>query len=128
MNLVDEQDGWLAGIRQTVGGARENSAHVRDVRFHAAQSLEFVLCLAGDDVRERRLACAGRAVEDEGLNPIGLDGAAEELTGSENVGLADELIKGERPHARRQRSWGGQVRGSWSGGDWSRRRAEQVIP
>ena len=55
---------------------------------------------AGDDVGEGALSGSGGAVEDDGGQLIGLDGAAEVGAGTDDLVLADELIEGVRAHAR----------------------------
>ena len=59
--------------------------------------------MLGDDVGQGGLAGAGRAVEDQRAEPVGLEQAAQQLAGAEEVLLADELVEGARPHARGQR-------------------------
>jgi hypothetical protein len=85
MDLVNEQDGGLAGVFETVLRGGENAAHVGDVGFHAAEALELALGLPRDDLREGGFARAGRAVEDQRLDAVGFDGAAQELAGREDV-------------------------------------------
>ena len=77
MDLVDEQDGGLAGVFEAVIGGGEDAAHVRDIRFHTTEAFELGLGLVRDDLGERRFACAGRSVKNQRLNPVGLDRAAE---------------------------------------------------
>jgi len=53
----------------------------------------------GDDAGEGGFAGAGRAVEDEGGELVGLDGAAEEAARADDVVLAHEFVQGAGPHA-----------------------------
>ena len=65
------------------------------------------LVLVGDDLRQGGLAGAGRAPEDDGREqPVGLDGAAQELARADDVLLADVLVQGARAHAGGQRGFG----------------------
>ena len=67
------------------------------------ERLEAALGVVGDDVRERGLAAAGRAVEDQRVEAIGQEHPAEQLAGAEEVLLPDELVERSRPHPRRER-------------------------
>jgi hypothetical protein len=76
-----------------------------------------LLGLAGDDLGERSLAGAGRPVKNQRLNAVGLDGAAQQLAGREDVGLSGEFVKIARAHPRGERlvpgSGQGRRRGFW---------------
>ena len=104
MDFVDKEDGRLTRIFEPVGGASQHPAHVGHVGFHAAQALEFAFGVARDDLGHRRLACARRPVENQRLNAVGFDGAAQELSRAEDMSLADELLEGAGSHAGSQRS------------------------
>src|ERR1019366_677837 len=56
--------------------------------------------LAGDDLRQRRFARAGRPVKNQRLDAVGLDGAAEQLALAEDVRLSGVFIKVARAHSR----------------------------
>ncbi len=60
----------------------------------------------GDDARERRLAGAGRPVEDHRRDAVGLDGAAEQLARPEHVRLSREVVEGARAHPLGERRAG----------------------
>ncbi len=105
MDLVDEQDRFLAGGGEAILRRGHDFAHLGDVAFDAAQAFEFRLGHFGDDLREGGFAGAGRAGEDDGREAVGFDGAAEEFAGREDVLLADEFLERARPHA------GGEGRG-----------------
>ena len=65
------------------------------------------LGLVGDDLGQGGLAGAGRAPQDDGgEQPVGLDGAPQELAGADDLLLADELVQGARAHAGGQRGFG----------------------
>src|SRR5215472_15524131 len=93
----------MAGIFQAVRCPGEHATHVGDVRFDSTEPFEFAAGLSRDDLSEGSFAGAGRAVENEGLNAVGFDGSAEELTGAEDVGLAHELGESARAHPRGER-------------------------
>ena len=59
---------------------------------------------------ERRLAGAGRAPEDDRLQAILLDRAAERTPRTDERLLPDELVQGPRPHPLRERSRGARCR------------------
>ena len=103
VDLVNEQDGGLALVLHPVGGGAQHPAHVGDVGFHAAQPLELAARLPGDDLRQGSLPRARRPVEDERLDAIRLNGAAQQLPRPEDMRLADKLPQIARPHPRRQR-------------------------
>ena len=103
MNFVDEQHGRLPGVLEAIRRSRQDAPHIGHIRFHAAQPLELAFGLARNDLSERRFACAGWSVENQRLNTVGFDGAAEQLIGTEDMGLADKFVQTTRPHARRQR-------------------------
>ena len=98
MDFVNEKNGRLAGIFKAVRGDGQNTPHVGDVGFHAAQAFKFAFGLAGDDLRERSFAGAGRAVKDERLDAVGFDGPAEKLAGREHVGLPGVFVEVARAH------------------------------
>ena len=103
VDFVNEQDGGLPLVLQPVGRQGQHAAHVGHVGFHAAQPLELAPGLPGDDLRQGSLARARRAVEDQRLNAIRLDGPAQQLARPEDMRLADKLAQVARSHARRQR-------------------------
>jgi len=104
VNLVDEENGRLAGVFQAVDRRGQDASHVGDIGFHAAEAFEFTAGLARDDVGEGSLAGAGWAVKNQGLNPVGFDGPAQELARAKNVGLADVLVEGARAHSGGERA------------------------
>jgi hypothetical protein len=61
------------------------------------------LGLQGDDLGQRRLAGARRAVEDRAGEAIGVEKSAEELAGAEEVLLTDELFESAGSHADGER-------------------------
>ena len=52
VNFIDEQNRGLSLILQAILRGREDSAHIRYVRFHAAQSFNPALGLIRDDLRQ----------------------------------------------------------------------------
>ena len=78
-------------------------ADVGDAGEHGVDGDEVGAGGVGDDARQGGLAGAGRAVEDDRAELVGLDGAAQEPPGPDDVLLADELVEGARAHARGQR-------------------------
>ena len=93
-----------------LAAAGQHPAHVGHVGFHAAEPLELAPRLAGDDLRQRSLAGARRPVENQGLDAVGLDGAAQQLAGSQDMRLAGEFGQVARPHAGGQRLRGEGLR------------------
>ena len=81
----------------------DHRGHLRLARVDRRLLLEGGVGGAGDDARERRLAGAGRAVEDRRVRLACLDGRAKRGAFGEEVALPDELVQGARPHADGQR-------------------------
>ena len=77
VDFIDEKNRGLAGVLQTVGRGGKDAPHVRHIGFHATQPLKFAGSLTRDELGEGCLARAGRTVEDERLNAVRLDGAAQ---------------------------------------------------
>jgi len=127
MNFVDEKYGGLALVFEPVGCGGKNAAHIRDVRFHPTEALEFAFRLSRDDLGERSFAGAGWAIKDERLNSVGFDGATKKLAGGEDVGLADEIVEIARPHSRGEGLVALNVRGGYGLGFCRRSFCEQVI-
>ena len=72
----------------------------------ASTALKATKCACGrlgDQARERGLAGAGRAPEDDRLQQVALDGLAQRLPGRQQILLADELVERARPHALGER-------------------------
>ena len=103
VQLVDKEDGALPVQAHSRARLRNLLADLAHVALHAVQGDEVGACLARDHVGQRRLAHAGRAVKDEGGEAIRLDGAAQQLTGREQVQLPGDFIERLRAHASRQR-------------------------
>ena len=106
MDFVDEEHGAGAVAGEAQGGGGHDLAHFGHRALHPAQALEAGVGGAGDDLGQAGLARAGRTVEDDGRKPIGLDGAAEEFAGPEDVFLPGVFVQGPRPHPLGQRGVG----------------------
>src|SRR5260221_7570510 len=100
MNLINEEDSRAIGVLDPIGCGRKDAAHVGHVGLDAAEPLEFAAGLACDDLGERSFSRAGRAVENEGLNPVGFNGAAKQLARSQDMALADKLAEAAGTHPR----------------------------
>src|SRR5271169_4951110 len=103
VNFINKENGWLTLGFEPVGSRRENTAHVRHVRLDAAQTLEFAPGMPSDDLRQGSFSGTRRTKQYQGLNTIGLDGAAKQLTRSKDMRLAYEFIEISRAHPCRQR-------------------------
>ena len=103
VDLVDEEDGFLAAGPAALPGGFEERPQDRHVGQHAAGPLEAAAGRPGDDLGERGFAAAGRAVEDDAAEAVGLDRAAQQLAGAEDVFLADDFLQRLRTHPRRER-------------------------
>ncbi len=103
VDLVDEEDGALAVQVAALLGLVDRLPDVGDPGEHGVDGDEMGTRRVGDDVGEGGLAGSRRAVEDEGGELVGLDGAAQQPSGPEDVLLADEVVERRGPQARRQR-------------------------
>src|SRR5262249_50725562 len=81
VDLIEEQNGTLAGLLQLGLGFLEQFPYFLDPRGHGIELLEMTLRVEGDDLRQRGLSRAGRAVEDERAEPVCLEHAPQELAG-----------------------------------------------
>ena len=103
VDLVEEEDRWRPTRGATMGRALEHGAHLGAAGLHGAQLLEHRPRVLGEDPRERRLAGAGRPVQDHRMGVTLFDRRAQRRVAAEQVLLADEL--GERPRAHARRQW-----------------------
>ncbi len=106
MNFVDEEDGAPAAPAAVVLGFGHHRANLLDAREHGAEGHEPRPGHAGDDARERRLAGSGRAPQDDRLQAIALDRAAQGPARAEQILLADELVERLRAHPLGERRRG----------------------
>ncbi len=102
MDFIDKHQGGTSGIGQPVGGQGEHAADISHIRFDTAQPFKTRLCLEGDDLGQRGFACARRTVENQGLKTIRLNGASQQLSRSQDMGLPRDFIEGARAHPSRQ--------------------------
>ena len=77
VDLVDEDDRAASGRAADALGLAHHVADFLDAGHHGAEGHEARLGRVGDDARQRRLAGAGRAPEDDRLQQVALDGLAE---------------------------------------------------
>ena len=103
VQLIDEEDGTSASVGQLGACFFEQLAHFLDADRDRIDLTEDALRLVGDDMSERGLAAPGRAVEEDGAEPIGLQQASQQFAFAEEVLLAGEFIQRTRPHAGGQR-------------------------
>ena len=83
-----------AAVRpEPLSRAGEHLAHVRDRRRDGRELDELGARVARHDARQRRLAAPGRAVEDEGRHPVGLDREAKRLPRADHLRLPDEVVE-----------------------------------
>jgi len=106
MNFVDEEDRSPAAPAAVVLGFGHHGTNLLDAREHGAEGHEPRPRHAGDDARERRLAGSGRAPQDDRLEAIALNRAAQGPARAKEILLADELIECLRAHPLGERSRG----------------------
>ena len=98
VDFVDEEDGALGKLAAAFLRGGDGRADVRDARQHGVDGDEVAARGVGDDARQRGLAGAGRPVEDDGAELVGLDRAAQQPARPDDVLLADELVERARAH------------------------------
>ncbi len=103
VDLVEEEDRALSVRAEPLARARDHLAHLRDGRRHRRELLECRAGRVGDDAGQRRLAAAGRPVEDHRSDAVLLDREPERGSRAEHVLLADEVVDRLRPQSRRER-------------------------
>ncbi len=103
MNFVDEEDRALPREGAAFFCARDGGADVLDAGEDCVERLEVGLGGVCDDPRQRRLARAWRAVEDEASELISLNRAPQEATWTDDMVLAYELVERSRAHASGER-------------------------
>lgn len=113
MDLVEEEDGLLAVPAGGAAGTLDDRADLLDPGGDRGELHETLVGGLGDDVRQGRLAGAGRAPEDHrgraGRSAAGLaDQSAQGRAGLQQVLLAHDLVEGARTHPDGQRA-GGRV-------------------
>ncbi len=103
VNLVNKQNSGLPRVLPPIGRRSQHSPHIRHIRFHPAQPLEFAPRLPRDDLRQRSLSRPRRPVKYKRLDAIRLNRAPQQLSRPQDMFLSRELVQVPRPHARRQR-------------------------
>ncbi len=107
VDLVQEEDGLLAEASGGAAGAVDDRADLLDARGDRGQLHEPLVGRLRDDVREGRLAGAGRAPEDHrggsgGAARALADQSAQGRARLQQVLLAHHLVQGARAHPHRQ--------------------------
>jgi hypothetical protein len=103
MDLINEEDRLSPGRAQTIRRCSDDSAHLGDIAFDAADPNEFRVCPLRNDSGQCSLAAAGWPRENHRGQSIGFNRPAQQFARRENVVLADKFIEGARPHARGKR-------------------------
>ena len=98
VDLVDEQDRAAARAAARLFRFRHDLADLLDARQHGAERDEVRARRAGDHPRQRRLAGARRAPQDDRSQPVVLDRLAQRPSRPEQRLLADDLVEGARTH------------------------------
>ena len=103
VDLVDEQDRAASLEREPLLGLGDRPADLGDARHDRRHGPELGADGVGEEARERRLAGAGRAPQQEAREVAPRDRSAERAAIADEVALADELLERPRAHARGQR-------------------------
>src|SRR5438477_1040927 len=103
MNLINKQDRLSPGRAHTIRGGSNNTAHLGDVAFHAADPDEFRVRHLRNDPGQCGLTTARWPGENHRRQTIGFDGPPQEFAWPQNVLLTSEFIEQVRAHARGKR-------------------------
>ena len=109
VDLVDKEDGPLAVERPPLLGLLGHAAYIGHAGQDRVQRLKVAAGGVGDDGGQGRLARAGRPVKDDRRELVGLDGAAQQAAGPDDVFLADEFVEGAGAQAGGQRRFAGDL-------------------
>ena len=101
--LVEQKIGALVVELERRARVLRSFLHIGDAALHCVQLDEIAVCRARDNVRERRLAAAGRSPKDAAPQPVQPDGAAQKAPLRNDMALPDELIEVGRAHLLRKR-------------------------
>ena len=97
VDLVEKEDRPL--VRPEAPGLLEDFAHLLHAGGHRRVGDEVRRGLRGDQPRERRLADAGRAPQDQRRDPVLGDRSPQKAVGSDDLGRPLDLVERARPHA-----------------------------
>ena len=103
VDFVDEEQGGFAGVAKTMIGSLQNTAHFSQIGFYRVEFLEVGLRACSDDLGQGGLTGSGWPEEDERLDAVGINGAAEQETRGQKMPLACVLLQGARSHPGGQR-------------------------
>jgi hypothetical protein len=78
VDFVDEEQGGFTGIAKPMIGSLQNTAHFSQIGFYGVEFLEVGLRACSDDLGQGGLTSSGWPEEDEGLDAVGINGAAEQ--------------------------------------------------
>ena len=112
VHLVDEQDG-LPALALVHAGAFDRLAYLLDPGQHGRDLDEVGVEVMRGQACQRGLADAGRAPQDHGMQPAGLEGQPDRHAGAQQVRLADHLVDAGRTQAFGQ---GGGLFARWQVG------------
>ena len=98
VDLVNEEQGRFARVAQPVISPLQNPSHLGQIGFHSVEFLEAGFRASGNDLGQGGFTSSGRPEEDEGLNAVGIDGAAEQEARCQQVPLAGVFLQGVRSH------------------------------
>ena len=90
-------------LRQPFLGGVEHRPDLLHADGGRVDLLEVAAGVGGDELGERGFPGAGRPVEDDAGQPVGLEHPAEQFARSEKMLLPGELVERARPHPHRQR-------------------------
>ena len=103
MQFVNEDDRLSPIGGQAIASGLQDFAHLSNSRSCGVQAFKMATSLFGDQFGQRCFSSAGRAVEDHGTDAVSVQHSAEKLPVGQNMLLACEFRKYDRPHPRRQR-------------------------
>jgi hypothetical protein len=93
VDLVDEQDAAAALEGQALLGARDRRPHLGDAGHDGREGVELSADRVGQEPRQRGLAGARRAPQEQRREMTAGDGPAERAALADELLLADELVE-----------------------------------
>ena len=89
---------------QPLAGGIHRLAQILHAGQHGIEAAEVGACVIGDDSRQGGFADAGRPMQDQVADAIGLDCPSQQASIRQDPALALKLLQGLRAHAVGQRS------------------------
>src|SRR5207245_5697045 len=104
------QNRSAAGLPKVRASFFQDFANVRNTGGDRVDLAKAAMGMLGNDVSQGSFAGAGRTIENQRVEPVGLQHTTQQLGRADEMLLADEFLQRPRPHSRRQRLGFSQIR------------------